>query len=307
MEIASLVNGKLIGDGSVEITSVSTIEGAKIGDLVFVLEDKFLADALKSGASAFILPESSSAHGRSAVLVKNPRLALSKILKQFQPAAEIPPGIHRSAEVHPSARIGKNVSIGPFVYIGPEAEIGDGTIIYPSVTLYRKVKIGQRCVIHSGARIGVDGYGFVPTGEGLLKIPQIGGVVIGDDVEIFANVCVARGTLGDTKIGSGTKIDNLTHVAHNCKFGKNCAITGLVGFAGSVTFEDNVAVGGQAGFAGHLTVGKNTTVMAKAGVTKDIPPNSVVSGFPALDHKKDFEIQAALRRLPETMKKIKQK
>ncbi|HTY13207.1 MAG TPA: UDP-3-O-(3-hydroxymyristoyl)glucosamine N-acyltransferase [Candidatus Omnitrophota bacterium] len=306
-EIASLTGGKLVGDGKTEIGSVSTIENAKKGDLVFVLEESFLADALGSRASAFVLPENLSADGRPAVLAKNPRLAMSIVLKKFQPAPELVPGVHRLAEVHPSARLGKNVEVGPFAYIGPEVEIGDGSVIHPNVTLYKGVKLGKNCIVHAGARIGVDGYGFVPTASGLEKIPQIGGVVIGDNVEIYANVCIARGTIGDTKIGSGSKIDDLTHVAHNCEFGRNCAVTGLVGFAGSVILGDNVSVGGQAGFSGHLTVGNNAVIMARSGVTKDIPSDAIVSGFPAIDHKKDFEVQASLRRLPETLKKIKEK
>ena len=296
-DLASLADGSLIGNGSLKIKGVSEIKEAKEGDLVFVLEDKHLADALKSKASAVVASSKAKVGKKNAVLVDNPRLALARILKHFAKNPEIETGPHKSAFVHKSAKIGKNVSIGPFSYIGPNVIIGDNSTIYPNATIYSDVVIGKRCVIHAGARIGMDGFGFVPTGETYEKIPQIGGVVIGDDVEIYANTCIARGTLGNTVIGSGTKIDNLTHIAHNCRIGENCAITSLVGFAGSVALKDHVSVGGQAGFAGHLTVGENTVIMARAGVTKDIPPNSVVSGFPAIDHRKELQVQAALRRL----------
>lgn len=296
-KLAELASGTVAGDADIEIKGVSTIEEAGAGDLVFALEDKFLAPALASRASAVVAPASLKVSGKPAILVKNTRLAMVKILSHFAPKPKVKPGIHKAAVVAGSAKIGKRVTIYPFVYIGEGVEIGDDSVIHPHVTILDRVKIGKRVVIHSGARIGTDGYGFVWNEGRYEKNPQIGTVVIEDDVEIYANTCVARGTLGTTRIGAGTKIDNLTHIAHNCDIGKHCAITALVGFAGSVTFKDHVSVGGMAGFNGHITVGENTVVMAKAGVTKDIPPNSVVSGFPAIDHKKDLEIQAALRKL----------
>ena len=304
-KLAELVSGEMVGDSELSVKGFSTIEEAGAGDLVFVLEEKFLAPALSSKATALVVPSSAKVKGKPAILVKNPRLAMAQILTAFAPKTRVEPGIHKTAVVAKSAKIGKRVTIFPFVYIGEECELGDDTIIYPSATIYDRVKIGKRCVIHAGARIGVDGYGFVWHEGKYVKIPQIGTVIIEDDVEIFANTCVARGTLGATRIGAGTKIDNLTHVAHNCVFGKHCAITALVGFAGSVTFKDHVSVGGMAGFNGHITLGENTVVMGKAGVTKDIPDNSVISGFPAIDHRKDLEIQAILHKLPRLYKKLK--
>jgi UDP-3-O-[3-hydroxymyristoyl] glucosamine N-acyltransferase len=305
-QLAELVAGELVGNGDLDIKTIaSSDELAGTGDLLFVLEDKFLAPALSSSAAALVVPAAAQVTGKAAILVKNPRLAMAKLLPHFAPKIKKTTEPHRSAVVAKSAKIGQRVAIGAFVYVGEEVEIGDDTVIHPQVTLYDRIKIGRRCIIHSGARIGVDGYGFVWDNDQWVKIPQIGTVVIEDDCEIYANVCVARGTLGATRIGAGTKIDNLTHVAHNCEFGKNCAITALVGFAGSVTFGDHVSVGGMAGFNGHITVGDNTVVMAKAGVTKDIPANSVISGYPAISHREDLEQQAALRKLPEIMKKLK--
>jgi UDP-3-O-[3-hydroxymyristoyl] glucosamine N-acyltransferase len=204
--------------------------------------------------------------------------------------------------------LGENVQIGagtvvyPHTFIADHISIGKDCVIRDNVSLYACTQVGNKVVLHSGCRIGVDGYGFVPEGEKHVKIPQIGNVVIEDEVEIYANVCVSRATLGSTVIGSGTKIDNLSHVAHNCKIGKNCAIVSLVGFAGSVTLKDHVYVAGQAGFNGHITVGENTVVMAKSGVTKDAPANAMISGFPAQDHRKEIEFQAALRRLAKKAK-----
>lgn len=297
-ELAGLVEGEVQGDPQIKINGVSTIESARPNDLVFVLEKNNLAAALKSPASALVVLKGTDIGNKSAILVKNPRLALARILKEFTPPLfKVEPGIHPTAVVDKTAKLGKNIAVGALCYIGPEVVIGDDSIIHPQVTLYPGVKLGKRVIIHSGARIGVDGYGFAPSSNKHEKIPQIGSVIIGDDVEIYANTCIARGTIGDTIIGRGTKVDCLTHIAHNCVIGEDCAITALVGFAGSVTFGDHVTVGGQAGFNGHITVGENTVVMAKSGVTKDIPPNSVVSGFPAIDHKKDLEQQALLRSL----------
>ena len=296
-DLAALCGGQLSGDPGTKITNVTTIAEARENSLVFVLDKKNLGKALSSPAAAIVAPPGSEIGTKPAILVKKPRLAMAHILKAFAKECEVEPGVHKSAVVHKSAKLGKNVRIGALSYIGPNVLIGDETIIYPHVTLYQDTQIGKRCIIHSGTRLGMDGYGFEPADKGWEKIPQVGTLIIGDEVEIYSNVCIARGALGSTIIGSGTKIDNLTHIAHNCRIGENCAITGLVGFAGSVTLGKNVMVAGQAGFNGHITVGDNTVVLGRAGVTKDVPPNSIISGFPAIDHKEDLAFQAALRRL----------
>jgi len=303
-KLSEIVSGEPFGDLSLKIDSFSEIPSAKEGDVVFVLEESLLDSAIKSKASLVVLKKGLDSQKKPAIFVDDPRIAMAKILQAFAPSPEIEKGVHKNAVVHKTAKIGKGASIGPFVYIGPEAIIGDNTIIYPNVSIYRKTAIGKNCIIHSGARIGVDGYGFIPKDGIFEKIPQLGRVVIGDDVEIYANTCISRGTIGDTTIGSGTKIDNLTHIAHNCKVGQNCALTSLIGMAGSTTIGDHVSVGGQAGFSGHVNVGNNSVIMARAGVTKDIPENSVVSGFPAIEHKKDLEISAILRRLPKIIKSL---
>lgn len=319
-ELARLVSGKVVGNEELNIKGVAPVEEAKSGELVFVLDHKLLASALNSKAAALVASSKTKIKGKSAVLVENPRLAMAHILPLFAPKKRALKGLHKTAVVPKSCRIGKDVSIGPFVVLGENVSIGDRSVVYPHVfigeesqigkdciihshvSLYDRVIIGNRVILHSGSRIGVDGYGFVPQAGQHIKIPQIGTVVLEDDVELYANVCISRATLGATVIGTGTKIDSLTHIAHNCRIGKNCGIVSLVGLAGSVTLKDQVYVAGQAGFNGHISVGENTVIMAKAGVTKDVPPNSVVSGFPAQDHRKEMEFQAALRRLAKKSK-----
>jgi UDP-3-O-[3-hydroxymyristoyl] glucosamine N-acyltransferase len=303
-ELAKLIGGEVAGNGELVIKRVATLEGAGSGDLVFLLDDKLLPQALKSGAAAILASAKfkGQGKGKSLLLAKNPRLAMAQLLPLFSPKPKTKPGVHPTAVVAKSAKLGLRVTIYPFVYVGEDCEIGDDTIVYPSATLYDRVKVGKRVVIHAGARIGVDGYGFVQQEGKHVKIPQLGSVIIGDDVEIFANVCISRGTIGPTVIGSGTKIDSLTHVAHNCEIGQDCAVVSLVGFAGSVKLGNRVYVAGQAGFNGHIAIGDNTIIMARAGVTKDIPANAVVSGFPAQDHRREMEYQAALRRLAKKAK-----
>ncbi|OGC06443.1 hypothetical protein A2526_03425 [candidate division WOR-1 bacterium RIFOXYD2_FULL_36_8] len=305
-DLADLVSGKVIGDPSIKVKTISEASTSTKEDLVFVFDQKKLNEALNSQAVAIVAPIGSKITNKTAILVKNPRLAMAKILKLFATSCEIEKGIHKTAVVHKSAQLGKDIGIGPLVYIGPNTQLGDGTIIHPNVTIYERVKIGKRCIIHSGAVIGTYGFGFEQDeNKNWIKIPQIGNVIIEDDVEIFANTCIARGTIGNTIIKKGTKIDNLNQIAHNCEIGEKCAIASQVGMAGSVKIGNNVIIAGQAGFKDHVCVGENTIVMGKSGVTKDISPNSIVSGFPAIDHKEELKFSAKLKKLAkETIKKV---
>lgn len=294
--LAKLISGQLAGDGEVNIARVAQIEDAQLGDLVFVLEEKLLAKALNSPASALLASKKIGPVKKPALLVENPRLAMAEILPLFASMKSPKIAIHKTTIIPQSCRIGKKVTIGAYTVLGENVQIGENSIIHPNVTIYDNVTIGKRVIIHAGSRIGVDGYGYVQQNGKHIKIPQIGSVIIEDDVELYANVCISRGTMGPTIIGAGTKIDSLTHIAHNCIIGKDCAMVSLVGMAGSVKLGDRVFVGGQAGFNGHISIGENTIIMARSGVTKDIPPNSIVSGFPAIDHRADMANLAALRR-----------
>jgi len=296
-DLAKAVCGVVAGDKDVIVKNVSPIEDAKPGSLVFVLEEKLLDQALKSKASAILAHSKSPVKGKPAILVDNPRKAMAQILALFASKKKIVKGIHKSAIIPKSCKIGSGTTIGAHVVLGENVKMGKNCFVYPNVTIYADTEIGNNVILHSGSRIGVDGYGFVQEGGEHKKIPQIGNVIIENDVEIFANVCISRATLGSTTIGEGTKIDNLTHIAHNCKIGKHCALVSLVGVAGSVTLKDHVTVAGQVGFNGHITIGENSIIMARSGVTKDVAPNSVVSGFPAQEHRKELAYRAALRRI----------
>lgn len=326
-QIAKLCQGEIAGNAKTKISGVAAYTEAASGDLTFLLEDKFTK--LPTNASAVVVKEGLSleklacfSKDRAFILVNNPRLAMAQILPLFEKSLALPPGVHKTAVVGKgakisdraaigayvvvgeNAKIGKGVKIFPGAFIGAGCELGDNTVIFPNTVIYHDVKIGKNVKIHAGAVIGVDGFGFVPGPDGYAKIPQVGGVIIEDDVEIFANVAVARATLGDTVIKKGAKVDNLVHVAHNCVLGKHCALAAQVGLSGSVTLEDRVAAGGQAGFRDHIAVGENTVVMARSGVTKSLPKNQVVSGFPAAPHTEDLDLQAHVHRLPKLFQKI---
>lgn len=268
------------------------------------------------------IPESIQA--RAYLLSSNPRQTLAHLLARWEKPPALPEGVHPGAWVHPTARIGEDVRIGPGVWIGPEAEIGDGTWIYPhvfvgdgvrigqncriypQVTLYPGTVIGDRVILHAGCVVGSDGFGYVLEETPPRKIPQIGRVVIEDDVEIGANTTVDRATLGETRIRKGTKIDNLVQIAHNVEIGENAVIAAQTGIAGSSTLGSRVILAGQVGIADHVSLGDGVIVTAKTGVSKDVPPGQVVSsGFHALPHKEHLRLQALYRRLPELWERLK--
>lgn len=323
-EIAELINATLEGDGETEIVGVSGIREAKPGEITFVANAKYASEISRTRASAIILGydiDPAKIVTSAAILrVATPYLAFVQVLELFafrKRRTQI--GVDATAILGHNVQIGENVSIqaytvigdnvaigdgttiGPFVYIGDDTHVGSDCLIYPHVTIREEVTIGNRVIIHSGAVIGSDGFGFAKVSDRHRKIPQIGTVIIGDDVEIGANTTVDRATMtnGATIIGRGTKIDNLVQIAHNVVIGEDCLIVAQVGIAGSTVLERGVTLAGQAGTAGHLTIGANATIAAKAGVTKDIPPNVFYSGFPAIDHRKDLKCQAYVRRLPQ--------
>ncbi len=277
------------------------------------------------------------------IWVERPRLVLKKMLEFFQPETYKPcKGIHHSAVVDSSSKVAVNASIDSNVFIGPNSEVGENTFILPNVSIGANVKIGSNCVIypnvsiydysvignnviiHSNTVIGADGYSYVTEEESNLekvrkgnpslntdrqiqnKIPAIGNVVIEDDVEIGANSCVDKGTIGSTVIGAGSKIDNLVQIAHNCKVGKDCLIVGQVGFAGSVEIGNRVVVGGQVGFADNLKIGDDVVIVARSGIHSDIPDKSVYMGMPAVPYMEYFKSDKAIKRLPRKTEKLEE-
>ena len=321
-DIAERIGCRLEGDGDIEIRRVAAIEDAGQGDLTFFANPKYAAELRQTRASAVIAGEEAAAP--CAVLrVRHPYLAFARALELFANAAPPPAGVHRLADVAASAEIAPTASIGPFVSIGDGARIGPRTIVHPHVTIGPGARIGADCVIHArvsireqvdvgdrvvlqdGAVLGSDGFGFARNPDGShYKIPQIGRVVIEDDVEIGANSTIDRPAVGETRIGAGTKIDNLVQIAHGVSVGKHVLLAGQVGIAGSTTIEDNVTLAGQVGVAGHITIGAGTIATAQSGIPNSVAAGSFVSGYPAIPNRDWLKSSAMVRRLPELRKTI---
>ena len=313
-EINEFLKGDLIGNGELEIKDISSFENAKQGDLTFVFDKNYVNDIANSKAAAFITAYKIKTD-KPQIIVKDPRAVLGKVLEIFFPMTLISEGISEKAYLDPTVITAKNVTVRAFSYIdkntvigensfiynhvsiGKNCKIGKNCIIYPHVSLYDNTEIGDNVILHSGAVIGADGFGYYPEGKTWQKIIHIGKVIIEDNTEIKANSCIDRGCLGETFIGKGTKIDNLVHIAHNCRIGENCAIAGLTGISGSVTLENNVSVAGQVGFTGHIRIGKNSFILAKTGVSKNVDEGKVVSGIPGIDHKENQKNQITLKKL----------
>ncbi len=322
-ELAALVGGEVVGDPAIEILAAADIDDAREGDIVFAESPKHLERALDSDAAAVIaLPEAANSV-KPLIRIRHPRLAFAKVLGALSPRSERPIGIDPTSRIGANLQAGDGISIGfnacigddvvlgcdvwihPLVYIGSNVTIGRGCVIHPAVTILDSVTIGDNVIIHSGAVIGADGFGYTVAGGEHFKIPQVGSVVIGDDVEIGANVTIDRARTGKTMIGRGTKIDNLVHVAHNVTIGENCIIVAQVGISGSVKIGDHVLFGGQCGIVDHLTIGSGSSICAQAGVIGSLPPGSSVSGMPAVPHNEQMRAQAALLRLPALLKTIR--
>lgn len=322
-EIAEMLGGKFFGD-DVEISGLNRLDMSKSGDLCF--SDELHLDAAKTcAASAVIIPSSFvEDFPKPTIRVENPRASFAKLLEIFVPKVKIPEGVSDKAFIGSNVEIAEGVTIMPFayvgdgakiekgaiiyphVYIGHYATIGENTVIYSGVTIREHCKIGNHCVIHASTVIGADGFGFT-TADGVhTKVPQVGNVIVEDDVEIGANVAVDRAAMGSTIIGHGTKIDNLVHIAHNCKIGANCLIVAQTGISGSTTVGDNVTFGGQVGTVGHITIGGNSIYAARSGITKNMPDGFFGAGFPVQTHSDWLRMQAALQKVPALLKRISQ-
>ncbi|MFQ6069401.1 MAG: UDP-3-O-(3-hydroxymyristoyl)glucosamine N-acyltransferase [Candidatus Aminicenantales bacterium] len=323
-KLAQLLGCHFEGDGETEILSVSSPEKAGEGDLVFISHRKYIPLLEKSRASAAIIPESEKFERIPVLKAKNPPLTFVRAIEILYEPKPPQPGIHPTAFVSPSAKIGREVSIGALSFIGEEVEIGEKTVIHPLVSIYPGVKIGRetvihshvslregvqvgnRVIIHNGAVLGADGFGYLQQEDKTrLKIPQLGTLIIEDEVEIGALTAIDRAALGETRIRRGVKIDNLVQVGHNVEIGENSVLAGQVGISGSVKVGKNVAMAGQVGIADHITIGDNVTLVAQSGVMKDIPPNSIMAWTPSMNFRQALKIVSHLPRLPELVKTVK--
>jgi UDP-3-O-[3-hydroxymyristoyl] glucosamine N-acyltransferase len=328
-EIAALVSGKLEGDGDLMIAGLDSLENAGPLDISFLGNPKYAEAAKNSRAGCLLLPKGSeniSYQAPSRIYVEDPQYAFSQLLVEVESQSpKSPPLVDEKAVIHYEARLGPEVSISPFVvierkavigerttigphcFIGAGARIGHSCRIYPNVVIRENCVVGDRAIIHSGAVVGSDGFGFSTdkkTGQHR-KIPQLGNVVIGDDVEIGSNVSIDRATIGSTVIGDGTKIDNLVQIAHNVRIGKRCLIVGQVGIAGSTQLGDQVILAAQSGVAGHLRVGEGAIIMGQSGIISDVEKGAILFGSPARPRKEAFKLLALYGRLPELFESIK--
>jgi len=323
-EIAEYVNGEVVGDKDLVVTGFSGIQDAKKGDVTFLANPKYIPLSKKTQASAIITARDVEIPGKAVIRTDNPSLAFADLISAMAGKSVHPfKGVHASASVADDCTVGDNVSIGPFAIIENHAKIGDNTVIYggcyvghhttigsdcliyPNITIREHVSLGDRVIIHSGTVIGSDGFGYVQVNGSHKKIPQIGSVVIEDDVEIGANVTVDRARFDRTVIGRGTKIDNLVQIAHNVVMGENCIIISQVGISGSAVIGNGVIMGGQVGVAGHITVGDESVAFSRCVLTKSIPPRSQVSGNPARPHDQAKRVFAHTQNLPKYVKMIK--
>ncbi len=323
-ELAALVGGELEGDSSVEVNRVLPIDYAGVGDITFVANPKYLARLKDSQASAVILPPGIEAVGRNVIRCVNPYLAFARILSYLQVPERPAKGIMPGAVVAESAKIGAGVSIYPGSVVGENVTIGAGTTLYAGVVVYDDVQIGNDCILHAqaivregcklghrvilqpSAVIGSDGFGFAPDGSSYYKIPQVGIVVLEDDVEIGSCSCIDRAALGETRIRRGTKLDNLIQIGHNVEIGEDCVIVAQVGIAGSSRVGNHCTFGGQTAIAGHLKVGDNVMLGARSGVSGNVESDQVLSGVPLMPHKEWLRATMTLPKLPEMRKEMAQ-
>ncbi len=322
--LARLVGGEVVGDGSVVITAARPVSGAGPGDITFVEDDRHARQLRQSSACAAVVGLSFEDRTRSLIRVAKPFDAFIAIVECLRgPAHAWPLGIHSYSSISPSAAIGRAPSVGPFVTIGDHAVIGDrcrlmsgafvgdgcrmgsDCVLYPHVVLYSGTVLGDRVTVHAGTVLGGHGFGYRSQQGAHVKTPQLGHVEVGDDAEIGANTTIDRGTFHATRIGAGTKIDNLVQIAHNCQIGRHNLIVGQVGIAGSTRTGDYVVIAGQAGIRDHVTIGDGAVIGAMAGVMKDVPAGERMLGIPATPEREQYWLVAAVHKLPELRDKVK--
>ena len=322
--IAALVSGELIGEGDIVVDGVAPLDRAAPNHLSILSAAKYAPMMATTDAGVVLVdPEFRDATGgRARIIVKQPAEKLLSLLPRLYPQQMPLPGVASTARIGRGARIGEDVSIGEYALIGAGARIGkrvtigphcfigdgvtiaDGARLWPGVTIYTGSSIGARTFIHAGARIGCDGFGYVFRDGAHQKIPHVGRCIIGDDVDIGANTTIDRGSIDDTVVGNGTKIDNLVHIAHNVRIGEKCLLMAQVGVAGSVTIGDGAILAGQAGISGHVSIGAGARLAAQAGVFGDIPAGETWSGYPARPHRESLRASAALFKLAGMMRRL---
>lgn len=321
-EIAQVIGGQVLGDASLVLKGFAPADRAQLGDLTFAENENYFARAEQSAASAIIVDGPYTSGQKVLIRVPNSRVAFAKVLPLFFPEPVFAPGIHATAivpataQVHPTAHLGpycvlgENVRVGARCvlrganHVGANCQLGDEVHLFPNATLYPDTEVGHRVRIHSGSVIGADGFGYVPDGGVHRKVPQIGKVILGDDVEIGANVTIDRGALGPTIIGKGTKIDNLVQIAHNVVVGEHCLIVSQAGIAGSAKLGNYVIIAGQVGIAGHLKIGDRASVAAQSGVMHDIPDGQKWLWSPAQPDRQAKRQMLALMQLPELLRRF---
>jgi UDP-3-O-[3-hydroxymyristoyl] glucosamine N-acyltransferase len=322
-ELAALLGGELRGPPDLVIRGLAPIDQATPEDITFIAHPRFARLGETSQAGAVIVSQEWAALDKPLIVVEHPYLAYARVAALFARARPGWTGVSDQAYLGADVTLGRDAAIAPLVflsdgvtlgdrvtlmpgcYVGPETVIGDDTYLAPNVTILERCRVGARVLIHSGAVIGADGFGFIPTPEGQMKIPQLGTVVIEDDVEIGANVTIDRGALGETRIGRGVKIDNLVQVAHNVELGEHTVVASQAGIAGSTKIGRWVALGGQVGLVGHIKVGDRTQIGAQAGVTNSVPADQVLLGTPAWPLKETHRIWASWHTLPELYRRVR--
>lgn len=324
-ELAEHVSGTVEGDPGRTVSGVAPVDRAGPGDLTFVSSPRYAKQLRGARAAAVLVPAGLEIprEGNTFIRVPDPHLALGRVLELFFPEEVPEPSVDATAHLGRGVELGTGVTVGPhailgegvrlgdrsqvgaFAYLEAGVEVGPDCRIAHSCSLLARTRLGARVRLHPGVRLGTEGFGYAAGSGGRVRIPQVGRCLIGDDVEIGANSTVDRGSLGDTIVGSGTKIDNLVHIGHNVRIGNNCVIVAQVGIAGSVEVGHDVILAGQAGVADHLRIGDGARIAAQAGVIGDVPPGTTYSGYPARPHREALRASAALLRLPELFRRLR--
>jgi len=323
LDLSTFLGAELRGEPEVEVTAVASLEEADERTLTFVESRRKLDEALTSRAGAFIVPDGLELPGRNVLVSADPRFDFSRAIRLLIPAEKISEGTSGQAVISADATVAPDVRIGPFVtveqgalvgkgsqlypgvYVGRGSRIGEDCVLYPNVVVMSGCTLGNRVVVHAGAVIGSDGFGYVTKGDVHHKIPQVGQVIVEDDVEIGANATIDRAALGTTLIGRGTKLDNLVQVAHNVQIGEGCLMAAHVGIAGSSRIGRYVMFGGQVGVADHISVGDGVMVGGQSGLARDVAPKSIVSGSPAFPHREWVKASMVFQKLPEMERRLR--